>query len=350
MQISKGKQQRAQRVVVYGPEGIGKSTFASKFPNPLFVDTEGGTDQLDIARTEKPQSWAMLGQILQHFNLDQQGFKTLIIDTIDWAELLCIAHICSEAGKAGIEDFGYGKGYTYLAESFGKFLNFLNEVRDKGVNVVLLAHAQMRKFEQPDETGAYDRWELKLSKKCVPLVKEWADMVLFANYKTLVVEVDGKKKAQGGQRVMHVNHHPCWDAKNRHGLPDELPFEYGKIAHLFTVSVQTPASAPAPAPVPAPVQQAPVPTPEPASAQYPVPAIAPALAPVPVPPADGIPPQLMQLMSSAGITVDQVQSVVAQRGYYTKDTPICNYDPKFIDGVLVAAWDKVVEAIRGGNN
>ena len=109
-----------------------------------------------------------------------------------------------------------------------------------GVHVVLTAHAQMRKFEQPDEMGAYDRYEMKLGKKTgsqiSPLVKEWADMVLFANYKTLTVQTDDKGqkfKAQGGKRVMYTSHHPCWDAKNRFGLADELPFEYAQIAHCI---------------------------------------------------------------------------------------------------------------------
>ena len=90
----------------------------------------------------------------------------------------------------------------------------------RGVHVVLTAHAMMRKFEQPDEMGAYDRWELKLQKKTSALVKEWSDLLLFANYKTLSVATDekGKKfKAQGGRRVIYTSHHPCWDAKNRLG-------------------------------------------------------------------------------------------------------------------------------------
>ncbi len=109
--------------------------------------------------------------------------------------------------------------------------------------MVLTAHAKMRKFEQPDEMGAYDRWEMKLSKGVAPMVKEWADMVLFCNYKTMVVNVDGqgaqkgKNKAQGGRRVMHTTHHSCWDAKNRYGLPDEVPFEYDSIRHIIEITV-----------------------------------------------------------------------------------------------------------------
>ncbi len=69
------------------------------------------------------------------------------------------------ASEEGIEDFGYGNGYVYAKEEFGRFLNRLSGVVDAGINVVLTAHAQIRKFEQPDEMGAYDRYELKLGKR-----------------------------------------------------------------------------------------------------------------------------------------------------------------------------------------
>ena len=86
---------------------------------------------------------------------------------------------------------------------------------------------RLSKFEQPDEMGAYDRWELKLNKKDAPLFKEWADMMLFLNYKTTVaLSNSGKAKATGGKRVVYATHSPCWDAKNRHGLPDEFDLDY----------------------------------------------------------------------------------------------------------------------------
>mgnify|MGYP000611029209 CR=1 FL=1 len=137
-----------------------------------------------------------------------------------------------------------------------------------GIHVVMTAHAKMRKFEQPDELGAYDRWEMKLTKQTAPMVKEWADMVLFANYKTFVVNVDGqgaqkgKNKAQGGRRVMFTTHHPCWDAKNRYGLPEELPFDYGEIAAILADSGNRP-TAQEEAPVQMPKRPAKPSTPEP---------------------------------------------------------------------------------------
>ena len=233
MEIIRGVIPCAKKVVIYGPEGIGKSTFASKFPDPVFIDTEGSTNSMDVARLPKASSWQMLLDQVDYVRTHPTMCKTLVIDTIDWAESMCIRHICDKHRKSGIEDFGYGNGYVYVKEELGKFLNQLTEVVDAGVNVVLTAHAQIRKFEQPDELGAYDRWELKLGKKTAsqtsPLIKEWADMLLFANYKTFSIAVDDKgkkRKAQGGERVMYTTHNACWDAKNRYGLPDEVPFSY----------------------------------------------------------------------------------------------------------------------------
>lgn len=234
MQITRGMVKSAKKVVCYGPEGIGKSTFASKFPNAVFIDTEGSTKDMDVARLPRPSSWEYLLQEIQYVKDNPSVCGSLVIDTVDWAEQLCVEHICDKHHKDGIESFGYGTGYVYTKEEFGRFLNKLEDLVEAGVNVVLTAHAHIKKFEQPDELGAYDRWELKLGKKTssqtAPLVKEWADMLLFVNYKTYSVAVDdkGKKhKAQGGKRIMYTSHHPCWDAKNRYGLPEECEFDYG---------------------------------------------------------------------------------------------------------------------------
>ena len=162
MQIMKGAIHKPLRVVVYGPEGIGKTTFASQFPDPVFIDTEGGTEHMDVARFPKPSSWTMLLQEVDEIRSHVSEYGTLIIDTADWAEALCKKHVCSKAGVSGIEDFGFGKGYVYLAEEWGKLLNKLSDLRDAGLDIVITAHATMRKFEQPDEMGSYDRWELKL--------------------------------------------------------------------------------------------------------------------------------------------------------------------------------------------
>lgn len=349
MEIIKGKIMSAQKTVVYGPEGIGKSTFAAQFPDPLFIDTEGSTKHMDVARLPKPSSFAMLLEEIKYVQSNPAVCKTLVVDTIDWAEQLCISDICSRYQKKGIEDFGYGNGYVYTKEEFGRFLNQLDEIIERGINVTLTAHAQMRKFEQPDEMGAYDRYELKLGKKTSsqtsPLVKEWADTVLFVNYKTFAVASDdkGKKfKAQGGTRVMYTSHHPCWDAKNRWGLNPEVPFDFAEIAPFIptfgatnnnSISGQTKSHNDEEKPVqtenynPQPEQKE-----QPKQQETVV--------------DDGMPKALKDLMSENSVTYDEIQFVVTQRGYYPSGTPVENYDPEFISGVLIGAWAQVFAMIE----
>ena len=251
MSIRRGVVPCAKKVVVYGPEGIGKSTLASRFPEPLFLDVEGSTKALDVSRLDDITEWAALRAIVTDLAADPMGYQTVVIDTADWAERLCLAHICKKNNKNGIEDFGYGKGYTYVKEEFGQLLADCDRLIRKGVNVLFTAHAAMRKFEQPDERGAYDRWELKLSKGVSPMLKEWADMVLFCNYRTFTEKQEnGSYKVSGGSRVMYATHNPCWDAKNRFGLPDMVPMGYEPLAPV--IGPGTPQSAPK-TPEPAPI-------------------------------------------------------------------------------------------------
>ena len=382
MQITRGKIPCAKKTVIYGPEGIGKSTFASMFPDPVFIDTEGSTKDMDVARLPSPSSWDMLVDEVRYTIANPHICRTLAIDTADWAEQLCVGHICNKYQKAGIEDFGYGKGYTFLQEEFGRLLNLLEELVGKGVHIVLNAHAKMRKFEQPDEMGAYDRWEMKLSKQVAPMVKEWADMVLFANYKTHVVKVDGRNKAQGGARVMYTAHHSCWDAKNRYGLPEELPFEYGFIAHIFSGGGAMPqpggpvqgAYTPPVRTETGPAREVPeksVPEPEKetpsAVSGKDIPDVSHAqeAAPdeqqmsLPLGTGDGhagdftvdqrVPKQLRDLMVMHQVSEWDIENVVTAKGYIPEGVPIWEYEtvnPGFLDGVLVAAWDQVYGAIK----
>ena len=345
MKITSGKIPSAQKVLIYGPEGIGKSTLAAQFPDPLFIDVEGSTKHMDVKRLPTPTSWTMLKEAVAYVRLNPGVCKTLIIDTADWAEILCTAQVTAKAQVNGIEDFGYGKGYTYLAEEFGNLLNLLTEVIEAGIHVVLTAHAMIKKFEQPDEASAYDRWELKLQKKTAPLVKEWADMVLFANYKTFAV-TDAKTKkttAQGGKRVIYTSHRPAWDAKNRHGLPDEIPLADGVMPEEIAEAIAFEPLKDQGGTVIGPNDE--------------VPGLFPALAPAATPTVESVaeelgakhvPPHLARLhdlVTEAGITIADVQAAVAHKGYYPAGTPVENYDPGFVDGVLVGAWQQVLGII-----
>ena len=329
MRITRGKIEGAQKVVIYGVEGIGKSTFASKFPDPLFIDTEGSTKHLDVARFDSPQSWSMLLQQVDYV-LREKPCKTLVIDTIDWAEKLCMAHVIHTYGGGkvkGIEDFGYGKGYTYLAEEVARLLNRLSDVIEVGVNVVLTAHSMVRKFERPDDSTGYDRYELKMERKTSPLVKEWADMLLFANYDIFVVESkSGRGKGHKGDRVMYTTHQPAWDAKNRCGLEDKLPLKFETIAHIFN---QEPEPLP---PVEEPINP---PTPAPTSAPQPEPVVS------------SKPSALQQLLSSVGATDVQFLAAITDesrggRGFFPIGTQITDLPDDFIEYV-VNNWDQGIK-------
>ena len=325
---------------------------------------------MDVARLPKASSWQMLLDQVDYVRTHPTMCKTLVIDTIDWAESMCIRHICDKHRKSGIEDFGYGNGYVYVKEELGKFLNQLTEVVEAGVNVVLTAHAQIRKFEQPDELGAYDRWELKLGKKTAsqtsPLIKEWADMLLFANYKTFSIAVDDKgkkRKAQGGERVMYTTHNACWDAKNRYGLPDEVPFSYDSIRTIIEGSAapvkETQLKS---VPVQQPVQAQPtvqsrqdpvaeIPKTEPAvtvgeQMNLPLNESQKAESTVKVNIDPEIPKALRDLMVSNQVDEWDIQNVVAARGYYPSDVKIKDYDMDFINGCLIGAWPQVYGMIK----
>lgn len=354
MKIISGKIIKPQKVVIYGPEGIGKSTFAAQFPKPLFIDTEGSTSHLEVDRLSRPTSWQMLKQYIKDLKGDTMGYHTLVIDTADWAERLCEEAVCQSNGKVGIEDFGYGKGYTYVKEEFGRLLDSLSDLIDAGMNVVLTAHSIIRKFELPEETGAYDRYELKLGQKagnqCAALAKEWADMVLFVNYKEIVITTkDNKKKVSGGKRVMYTAHNPCWDAKNRHGLAEELPFDYQEIAHCIPVMNTAPPQppvSPAVSPQPAPAESDPIPeapAPPKESPKPPVQAEAKqhdAQAP------EAIPQALADLMAANNVTAQDIQQAVAYKGYFPADMPIADYPEDFVMGCLVAAFPQMLQVIN----
>ena len=378
-QVTSGVIPAPVKVVLYGPEGIGKSTFAAQFPDPVFLDTEGGTKRLNVRRLPRPTSWAMLLDEVAEVRRGSIPCATLVLDTADWAENLCIQSICAKAKVDGLEGFGYGKGYVYVKEEFGRLLDQLEEIVTGGRNVVVLAHAAIAKFEQPDAVGNYDRWQMKTTKQVAPLLREWCDMLLFANYKT-VVEKSGsspnaKNKASGGRRVLYTTHHPCWDAKNRFGLAEELPLDYQAIAAVIP-GAGLPAPAPAERPIlvedePANPTHRQVQTTTPESSVSPSAATAaPAqtstakptnTAPAPDPAATearyragleaalqaaGIPDNLRALMVANKVEEADIRKAVAQKGYFPEDMPIRDYPQDFVDGCLVGAWDAVYEMVK----
>ncbi len=250
LNITRGQKVRPQKVCIYAPEGIGKSTLASQLPRPLFLDFEQGSHHLNVDRVE-PGTFTETLSILSELSKNAQGYQTLVLDTIDWCEEAAVRDLCAKHKKSGIEDFGYGKGYAFLAEEMLVLLSRLDAV-SRHMNVVLLAHSEVKRVELPD-LPAFDRYQLRLSKTVMPLVKEWADALLFGNYKLVLREPDGGRvKAQGGrERILNCQHSATADAKNRHGLKEVEPWSVDTLARIL--------STPKPIPTPAPVVQQPAP-------------------------------------------------------------------------------------------
>ena len=325
LNITKGKIDRAKKVVIYGAEGIGKSGLAAKFPDPLFIDTEGGTAHMDVRRIEKPQSWEEMISVLKEVAATKDVCRTLVLDTADWAEQLIVSYLCTKYKQNSIESFGYGKGYTYLGEEFSRLLGALDMVLASGMHVVVTAHAKMRKFEQPDEMGAYDRWEMKLSKQVAPLLKEWCDILLFCNYQTFVVTSENNtQKAQGGKRVMYTSHHPAWDAKSRVQLSEVLELDYKHIAHIFSRG-QTPSAAPVTQTVTQemPALQLQIPSENETSVDL-----------------------FRGILKERGVTEEEIRQVVAARGKYPLETPIDDYPDEFLYGYVIRYWDQIFAIIQ----
>jgi hypothetical protein len=252
--IQRGRIQSAQRVGLFGQSGVGKSSTLATAPGVIYIDAEGGTEHLDVPRFPRPTDYRELETYLDYLEFEEHEFQILVLDTADWIEKLIVEDVCRAAHKESIEDFGYGKGWTAVAEHWSRFLARLDRIRARGIHIVFLAHSTVRKFEQPDAAGSYDRFELKLSKGGSALLKEWCDAVLFANFQTKVVEgADGKKRAVGGrERVLYTTHSAAYDAKNRHGLPETLPLSWESLASLFP---NLRKSSPPPPPGPATTEQ-----------------------------------------------------------------------------------------------
>jgi len=233
--VTKGKEATPSRIVCYAPEGIGKSTFASGAPEPIFLDAEGGTSHLDVARFAKPETWSDVLDAVQVLRQDEHAYRTLVIDTLDAIEPMLWQHICAETGVRSIEEVGggYGKGYVAAVDGWRRLLAALEHLqRARGMNVILLAHSQVKAFRSPDAED-WERYTLRLHEKSAGVIKEWADDVLFANLEIVTARDAKTKRVRGistGARLMHSTRTAAYDAKSRSGLPETLPLAWSEFA------------------------------------------------------------------------------------------------------------------------
>ena len=313
LNITEGVKRTPVKCVIYGPESIGKTTLSSKFENPLIVDVENGSNSLNVRRVRCDKSWEELIAVVKEIVKTPGICKTIVIDTLDWAEYLCTKYVCEKYKKGNIDEFGYGKGYTYLTEEFKRLLDALDEAIDAGLHVVCNAHAKPRKFELPEEMGSFDRYELKLTKNTAPIVKEWCDCLLFCNFKTYVItDESNKKKAQGNKRVIYTSHSAVYDAKNRVGLPDEMDMDFANLKPLFEGKEATTKEEPL----------------------------------------NEVASKIRKMCADSGITEEELKGVVALKKKYPIETPIEEYSNDFVARWILPNWSKIVEMIKtkGGTN
>ena len=224
--VKTGKIFRPLLIMVYGPDGVGKSSFGARAPKPIFVGPEQGTDHLDVARCS-PKTFAETKAVIKELITDEHDYETLVIDSLDWIEPEIIQPILERDNVKSINlaAKGYGNGVEELLGIWKDFITALNILRDKRkMNIILIAHSDIVDFTDPQAQMTYQRYQLKLHKKTNPIFREYVDAVLFANYETFAKKDEGKVKAfSSGSRVIHTERRPGFDAKNRFGLPFTLP-------------------------------------------------------------------------------------------------------------------------------
>jgi hypothetical protein len=234
--IHKGPKASPRRYLVYGVEGIGKSTIAAAAPKPIFLCAEDGVDELDVARLPEPRSWQ---DVLDAFDLlltQDLGFETLVVDTVDWLEPLLFAHLCKKENKGSITDFKYGDGYKASTELWRIFTARCDELRQKrGMAIVLIGHSMVKEFKDPTN-DAYERYQLKIYKDSAGWLREWCDAVLFANYDVATKENKrGRVRAfDSGARFFHAQRTAAYDAKNRLNLPPRVPFSWEALQEAIS--------------------------------------------------------------------------------------------------------------------
>lgn len=243
---SRGTKTKPRRILLYGTHGIGKSTFGAHAPSPVVLDIEGGTGDIEYAARVDGEAGltdfrAVTNTIDELLN-DEHDFRTLVIDSLDWLEQWVWDEVCRTHNVSSIEEIGYGKGYVYAVQHWRDLLTGFDALRaERGMTILMLAHCKVARFESPD-SATYDRYEPKLHKHASTVVQDWADEVLFGTYKVFTQTEDNgfnKKRSIGvgsGERVMRCTERPSHLAKNRLGLPDELPLEWAALAEFIEPS------------------------------------------------------------------------------------------------------------------
>ena len=251
MSLSKIKPTRkdpsVRRTLIYGTQGVGKSTFASLFPSPVFLPTEKGLGDIDAYAYPIAKTWTDFLENVMELANEQHDFKTVIVDTLDWAERLLHEHVCGIEGKPTIEECfgGYGKWAKATERMWTDLLKWFDLLHDaKRMRVVFLAHAGKEKIATPGQEPY-----MRNAPKCTPglsaLISEYVDDIGFATFETWTTvaksEVTNKQvvKATGGtDRILVFENSVTQLAKHRVELPPQIEFTYNAYALALSQAVE----------------------------------------------------------------------------------------------------------------
>lgn len=226
--VTNGVVPRPHYILLHSEPGIGKTTFGSNAPNPIFLCAEKGTRHLDVNRLELGDFQKFL-EVIEELRVEKHDYQTVIVDTVDHVEPLIHRLVCADKKKESIEDIGYAKGYIYALEYWRELVAGLERLRDeRGMNIILLAHTEIKSHNDPQLPEPYDTYKIRLHHKAAAILVERVECVLFAKYFTHIEEKEGasKVKAYGdGTRVVFTDNRPSFLAKNRFNLPFMMPFK-----------------------------------------------------------------------------------------------------------------------------
>lgn len=237
--ITTGLTPMPPRLLIYGTEGVGKSTFASSAPKPIFTQTEDGLSQIGCSRFQLSKTFEEARDQAVELLTEKHDFSTYVIDSADWLEKLVWRATCVRFQKQNIEDFGYNKGYNHTMDEWKLLISLWDDLRtQRNMAIIIIAHAKIEKFEDPEQ-AAYDRYSPRMHKMANALFTEWADAVLFATRRSTVMK-DGKGfderviatpiGANGGERILRCVGSPACVAKNRYRMPDTLPLSWAAVS------------------------------------------------------------------------------------------------------------------------
>ena len=246
--IERGRTPKPPRVLLYGVEGIGKSTFGSQAPMPVFIQTEDGLDEIECDKFPLAKTYDDVIAALTELHCGEHDYESVVVDSLDWLERLVWDKLCNQFNVASIEkvDGGYARGYTLALSLWREVIDRLNTLRnDRGMVIVLLAHSKVERFEDP-ESSPYDRYSPRLHKHAAALMSEWCDAVLFATRKMRTQSEDtgfNRKRTtaqaigrDGGERVFRSYGSPSCVAKNRYGISEELPLSWAAFMNALVNS------------------------------------------------------------------------------------------------------------------